>query len=214
VTATRKLVDGDKVDARERLLDATAELLTSRDTLDFSLAELAKVAGLNHGLVQYYFGSKEGLLLALLRRDAEDALDAMRKLVALDISPLNKIELHIGGVVRTYFRRPYINSLINFLQESKQENAAALAMFFVRPLHELQKQILDEAKAAGEIGEVNPMFFYFITMGACDLIFKGRRMLPFAFDVTEIDSALTQSYSDYLAAFVTHALRAGAGAPA
>ncbi|MEA2329826.1 MAG: hypothetical protein QOE68_4785 [Thermoanaerobaculia bacterium] len=203
-------MEGERTDARTRLLEAASIMLTSRDTLDFSLAELAKLAGLNHGLVQYYFGGKEGLLLALLRRDASTALDSLRKLVALEMSPLAKIELHIGGIVRTYFRRPYINSLINLLQGSNAAMAAELADFFVKPLHELQKQMLDEAKAAGEICDVDPMFFYFSTIGACDHIFKSRRILPFAFGVDQIDATLITAYSNYLATWILKGLRPGA----
>lgn len=209
--AAQSLAPGGKVDAKDRLIEATATVLTNRDTLDFSIAEVSREAGLNHGLVQYYFSGKEGLLLALLRRDADAALGSLARLVALDLPPLKKIELHIGGIVRTYFRRPYINSLINMLQSSSAENAEQLAIFFVRPLYLLQKQMLEEAQAAGEIGEVDPIFFYFSLIGACDQIFKSRRLLPFAFDLDAIDNALMRGYSEYLTVQILDGLRGRRG---
>jgi len=202
-----QLVRSRKGVARDRLLEATSQLLISRDTLEVSLAEIAAAADVNHGLVQYYFSGKEGLLLALLRRDAGAALDSLRKLVEFDLPPLKKLELHIRGVIRTYFRHPYINGLINLLQDSSPQNAAALANFFIKPLHEFQKRILTEARDAGLIRDVDPVLFYFSTIGACDHIFKSRRILPYAFDIRQIDTGLVRSYSDHVTKLILDGLR-------
>jgi TetR/AcrR family transcriptional regulator len=122
--------------------------------------------------------------------------------------PLKKIGLHIGGIVRTYARHPYMNSLINMLQSTSAENAAELSTVFVRPLHDLQQQMLHEARDAGEIGEVNSLFFYFSVIGACDHIFKSRRILPFAFGIESVDGQLTREYADYLVNQIMSSLKA------
>jgi AcrR family transcriptional regulator len=46
-------------DAREKLMDAAAELFAQKSNV--SVRAIAKAAGVNHGLVHYYFGSKESL---------------------------------------------------------------------------------------------------------------------------------------------------------
>jgi len=62
---------GEKIDAesrRRQILD-TAFRIASRDRLEgISIRAVAREAGVSMGLVSFYFGSKEGLLVALLKR--------------------------------------------------------------------------------------------------------------------------------------------------
>lgn len=51
---------------RASLIDAAAELFAARGPARVSVREVADVAGVNHGLVHHYFGSKDGLLRAVL----------------------------------------------------------------------------------------------------------------------------------------------------
>lgn len=199
----------NRTDAADRLLNATSEILAERDTLEISVAEISMRSGLNHGLVRYYFNGKEGLLLALLKRDAEIALENLRKLVETPLPPMRKLERHIRGVVRTYFRYPYINPLINYLQQSNEENAGNLAEVFVQPLHRYQALILDEALRAGDIKKIDSRFFYFATIGACDQIFKSRRMLKDSFGIDELSSELIDEYGDFVFDLVTSGMRVG-----
>lgn len=198
----------NRTDASDRLLHAASEILAQRDTLEISVAEISARSGLNHGLVRYYFSGKEGLLLALLKRDAEKALEGLRQLVESRLPPARKLELHIRGVMRTYFQYPYINPLINHLQQSNEENASALAEFFVGPLHKYQECILREAEDAGLIKNVDTRFFYFLIIGACDQIFKCRRMLGKSFGIEELNDSITDEYSDFLYSVVISGISA------
>lgn len=187
-----------RTDAAKRLLEATSQLLAERDTVEVSIAEISKRSGLNHGLIRYYFENKEGLLLALLRRDAEVALQGFSQLVQSDAPPLRKLEAHIRGIAKTYFRYPYINPLINYLQQSSAENAQVLGETFVRPLLEHQQAILEEARQANLITRIDPRFFFFSLIGACDQVFKSRRILRSVYGIEVLDGAFIEKYADFL----------------
>lgn len=194
-------------ESRERLLDAASELLSSRATLDISLKEIAARSGLNHGLVTYYFGSKEGLLIALLQREASQALEALKRLVAMNMPPLDKLNRHIAGVINTYHRRPYINRLINVLQSGDETTARELSRIFIAPLAAYQAAILAEAIAAGQIVEVDPMLFYYTTIGACDFLFSSRQTHALVFGHAELSDDLRQSYAEHLTRLMLEGLR-------
>jgi len=55
-------------EGRERLIVAATALLRERPPDKVSVREIAAEAGVNHGLVHRYFGGKEGLVMAVLRR--------------------------------------------------------------------------------------------------------------------------------------------------
>jgi AcrR family transcriptional regulator len=54
--------------AEQALLDAAERLLVEVGYAGISTRRLAEKAGVNHGLVHYYFGSMENLLVQVLRR--------------------------------------------------------------------------------------------------------------------------------------------------
>jgi TetR/AcrR family transcriptional regulator, repressor for neighboring sulfatase len=54
------------VAVRSALLAAAADLFADRGPSHVSVREIALAAGVNHGLVHHYFGSKEALLRAVL----------------------------------------------------------------------------------------------------------------------------------------------------
>jgi AcrR family transcriptional regulator len=57
--------------AEEALLDAAERLLVEVGYAGITTRGLAEEAGVNHGLVHYYFGSMENLLVRVLERFTE-----------------------------------------------------------------------------------------------------------------------------------------------
>lgn len=184
--------------SKKKLLDATSKLLAKRDSLDVSIAEISRESEVNHGLVKYHFENKEGLLLAVLQRDAAEAIEELQKLLDSNRSPEEKLRLHIRGVINTYRVKPYINRLVASLQCSGMENARKLSETFVTPLQECQDQLLKQAAEAGLIRDTDAQYFYFMTIGACDFLFQSRNILKVTIGVNDIKKNFAQSYADYI----------------
>jgi len=70
--------------AEETLLDAAERLLVDVGYGGITTRRLAEAAGVNHGLVHYYFGSNENLLVRALERFTERMIERQRALYAVD----------------------------------------------------------------------------------------------------------------------------------
>jgi AcrR family transcriptional regulator len=70
--------------AEEALLDAAERLLVDVGHAGITTRRLAEEAGVNHGLVHYYFGSNENLLVRALERFTERLIERQRALYASD----------------------------------------------------------------------------------------------------------------------------------
>ena len=176
-TAPNRLPAGRNATA-EKLLVAASELMIARSSIEVSLSDIAQKSGVNAALVKYHFGNKDGLLLALLARDAATEVANLEYLLAQPISPTAKLKLHIGGIIRAYHRFPYMNRLIHYLlHESSQEAAEEVSQFFVAPLLDFQRRLLDAGVASGEFRAVDPVLFYTSLIGACDHLFFGRHAM-------------------------------------
>src|SRR3954465_4742605 len=144
----------------EKLLVAASELMIERSSIEVSLSDIAQKSGVNAALVKYHFGNKDGLLLALLARDAATEITQIEYLLAQPITPSAKLRLHIAGVIRAYHQFPYMNRLIHYLLHESSANAAdEVSKFFVAPLLEFQRRLLAEGIKAGEFREVDPRLF-------------------------------------------------------
>lgn len=67
-------------DVRGALLKASLEVLAEEGLEAATVKRIAAVAGVNHGLVHYYFGSKEAMLLEAFNADQLRELDGMREI--------------------------------------------------------------------------------------------------------------------------------------
>src|ERR1700755_1942633 len=70
-----------------KLLVAAGDLMIERNSTDISLSDIAEKSGINAALVKYHFGNKDGLLLALLARDAATAVAHLQYLLAQPMAP-------------------------------------------------------------------------------------------------------------------------------
>ncbi len=70
--------------AEEALLDAAERLLVEVGHAGITTRRLAEAAGVNHGLVHYYFGSNENLLVRALERFTERLVARQRELYAAE----------------------------------------------------------------------------------------------------------------------------------
>jgi AcrR family transcriptional regulator len=76
--------------AEEALLDAAERVLVDAGYAGITTRRLAEEAGVNHGLVHYYFGSVENLLVRTLERFTERLITRQREMYAADMPFLEK----------------------------------------------------------------------------------------------------------------------------
>jgi AcrR family transcriptional regulator len=76
--------------AEEALLDAAERLLVDVGYARITTRRLAEEAGVNNGLVHYYFGSNENLLVRALERFTERLIERQRELYASDLPFVEK----------------------------------------------------------------------------------------------------------------------------
>ena len=76
--------------AEEALLDAAERLLVDVGYTGVTTRRLAEEAGVNHGLVHYYFGSIENVLVRTLERFTERLTQRQREMYAADIPFIEK----------------------------------------------------------------------------------------------------------------------------
>jgi AcrR family transcriptional regulator len=80
----------DRADPKEALLDAAERLLVEVGYADITTRGLAAEAGLNNGLVHYYYGSMENVFVATLERFTARLIERQRAMYRADVPFIEK----------------------------------------------------------------------------------------------------------------------------
>jgi AcrR family transcriptional regulator len=89
VAAPRRL-DGEKA---RRIVQAMRNSLAERGAAGSTFDQVAREAGVSRGLLHYYFGSKERLLVEVVRHDCEERVAALDASLAGATSPDEIVEV-------------------------------------------------------------------------------------------------------------------------
>src|SRR6187200_422491 len=86
-----------EVDAEpaQRIVEAARQMVGERGIENSHVGDIAAAAGLSRGLVRYYFGSKDGLMLQVMEADARDRLHE-------HLEPATSVDELVDGLVATF----------------------------------------------------------------------------------------------------------------
>ncbi len=82
-------LDGEKARA---IVEAMRSSVAARGAAASTFDHVAREAGVSRGLLHYYFGSKERLLVEVVRRDCEERVEALERRLAGASSPDEMVE--------------------------------------------------------------------------------------------------------------------------
>ncbi len=188
----------DSGNARVQLIEAASQIMREGDTIDLSLSELSMRAGLNSALVKYYFGNKNGLMLALLDRDMGNIVHSLEALVAKDMVPEEKLRWHIGKVIDTYYAFPYLNRLLmRTVRDSAPAEAARIADLYLRPISKSYDDLISEGIKAGKFRKIDPQLFYFTVTGAADRFYSSRLVMRHCYNQDDFSENLRDRYKEH-----------------
>jgi TetR/AcrR family transcriptional regulator len=196
-------LQSDSPGARALLLETASAIMREGDIVDISLSELSLRSGLNSALVKYYFGNKAGLMKALLDRDMVDIVRAVDALMAKDLDPVERLQRHIGAVVDTYYKTPYLNRLLmRLVRDSDPEEAQRIGESYLAPLSRAYDKLIADGVKAGLFRDIDPQMFYFTLTGAADRFFSARQVLKHCFDRDTLTEELRDRYRAHCIDFV------------
>jgi TetR/AcrR family transcriptional regulator len=194
----------------DKLLQAAHDLLVERSGQSASVSEICARADVNVAMVKYCFGSKDGLLDAVLERALRQLAGELERLAGADLTPEQKLRRHVAEVVRNYVRVPYVNRLMNErLLAAEPEAVDQISASFAVPARDWYAELLAAGQADERWRSFDPTLFFFAVIGLCEFLFSARPLLERGFGES-IDAELVERFSGQIAELVIGGVR---GAP-
>ncbi len=132
---------------RSALVEATIHEIGERGTLDVTVSQIARRAGMSSALAHHYFGSKEQIFAAAMRHILTLFGAEVRGALAMAKSPRDRIEAIIrASFSPRQFRPETVSAWLNFyVQAQKSDEARRLLNIYQRRmrsnLHHAVRQI-------------------------------------------------------------------------
>jgi AcrR family transcriptional regulator len=160
------------LDARRRILRGALEVFAARGFDGARTRDIAAAAGVNLGLLQYYFGGKEKLWRAAVDHAFGElwrALDVLAASAPVDAAQLPDM---IRVAVRFAAGQPALIRLMN--DEGKREGPRLrwLVEHHGRRLFETLQSGFALSGAKGPLAGVDPVLGYFVFVGALGMLFS------------------------------------------
>jgi len=161
-------------DKRERILAAALEAFSAQGFDGATTREIATRAGVNLGLIQYYFEGKENLWRAAVERAFEQIRESLAPV--LSDPSLTDEDARTRSVIRAWVRfvatRPEFVHLMHDEGRRDSPRMRWLVDNHVRPLYDGICGMLTHAQEQGRLpADIDVVHFHYIVVGATSLIF-------------------------------------------
>jgi len=155
------------------MLDAALDAFAELGYDGASTRAIAGRAGVNQGLIPYYFGTKENLWHEAVDRAFNDMAEELGDVLGDDPPPPSqRLEQVIRGVVRFFGRRPEFAQLMN--DEGKREGPRMrwIVDRYVKPMLEAMENVIEHAGSASRFPrDLDTLHVFYIFVGAATQLF-------------------------------------------
>lgn len=128
---------GQKPARRAALLTATITEIGQAGSLDVTVGQIARRAGMSPALAHYYFASKDAIFLAAMRQILREFGAQVRGQMALATTPAAKLEAIVDASLgKEQFEDEVVAAwLVFYVQARHSPDAARLLRVYTRRLH-------------------------------------------------------------------------------
>jgi AcrR family transcriptional regulator len=106
--------------SRDLILESAAQVFCQKGYNGASMADIAKVVGLQKATLYHHFGSKQEILAELLDRAMDIVTENMTQVLLLDCRPDEKIKLAMRAYLQVLCEQPDLSSVL-LLEYRSQE---------------------------------------------------------------------------------------------
>jgi AcrR family transcriptional regulator len=187
---------------REKLLQATHELLIERAGSEPSVSQICERAGVRAGMVSYCFGGKAQMLEALVERIRDGVKAELDRLAALDLPPQEKLRRNIRAMVRNFVRFPYGVQLSERLRAG-HPHGERIATVFGAAMVPFYTGLLEEGVRDGVFREIDPRLLFVSIAGMADYFSAARSLFP-----DQDEPELIERFTDHTIELLLEGVRA------
>lgn len=187
---------------REKLLQATHELLVERAGAEPSVSQICERAGVKGAMVSYCFGGKTQMLEALVERLRDGVQAELQRLAAQDLEPEEKLRRNVRAMIRNFVRYPYGSQLSERMRTGRA-HGEQIASVFGGPMVEFYGELLEQGVREGVFRRLDPRLLFVSIAGMADYFSAARSLFAH-----EPEHELVERFTDHTIELLLEGIRA------
>ncbi len=192
--ATAKL----PVDTRDRIVSAALDVFTEKGFDAASTRQIAARVGVNHGLIPYYFGTKQKLWQAAVDHAFGDMQERIEATLADSATPdpreraARMIRAHVHFVAK----RPEFVRLMFEEGKRRGKRMRWIVDRHVLPLYNSVAELIGQVNGPGDAAlDIAPVHFFYVIAGATGLIFHQAEECRRVSGVDPFDPEIVEAHA-------------------
>lgn len=162
---------------REKVIDSATQVFIKKGFGGARMQEIADHAGINKGLLHYYFKSKKNLFHAVMLQTTKTIAPKLEHLLRSEDDIKNKIQNFVNFYIETLIKNPYLPAFVlaeinmngeNFIRDVFKENNINPMKFILQVQMEIEE---------GKLIPINPFTLLINTVSMCVFPFIARPIL-------------------------------------
>ena len=175
-------------EARQRIVDAAAEVFAERGYGGAGVDEIARRAGVNKAMLYYHVGDKAALFREVVTSNVGCIRQAVTAALAETDDPRERLRAIPRAFARTLRRRPYLPQLMLREVAAGGPNLPSGAIEQIAEIMGMTKAVLEEGLANGVFRRVDPFITHLMLVGSLMFMANALRMRQRFSDVLELPS--------------------------
>ncbi len=139
----------EPVDSREQLLKVAIDLFAAKGFRGTSIRDIANAMDMSISNIYHYFGSKEGLLLAILEDSSKMLLERLSQVAQLDIDPLERFKALLSTHIQLSSRFSREAKIFNLDEEHLSPEGVEANRRYQRAILDIYRHELETLRRLG-----------------------------------------------------------------
>ncbi len=179
---------------KDQIVRATVECITQFGYHNFSMQDVAKIAGVSKGIIHYYFLNKDDLMLSVLDRVASDIEQLIHTDMDSSNDPQKKLEIFIAICLNVVRRtKEYYQVNMDFWTQinQKEEVRLIIAKHYAK-FRETCARVIEEGMKKNLFRKVDPLAYSAFIISVVDGISLQWLFENSAFDYDTLARQVTE----------------------
>lgn len=192
----------------ELLCDVAVNIFAEKGFSGTTTTEITKRAGVARSLIHYYFGNKDELWKASIKRLANEFInefESSRK-IHKDLDGLQMIKVVVRQLVHFSARYPAFSKIIAQEMTDKSERSGWIIDYLIYPLFNLTGELFKKQRNLGTIKKVNKEYQTSILLGMASYFFSNPFLIKHLYEINPFEEDVIDHYADAVVEIFCHGI--------
>jgi AcrR family transcriptional regulator len=207
----REYMDKEKMEKKDHILDVAEKMFSELGFEGASTRTIARAADVNIAMLHYYFGSKEGLFLAVFERKISSLKSLLQNIGNSDtLSSWGKMEICINSFVDRFIVNSRIQKLVNreISSGKKWSLTDKLTDVFMINIQEFKKILIEGIKTGDFQANADPEMVTATIFGIRTFVINAPQLSSLLFGNDITDKFLAEEVRPRVKTFIITLLKA------